>query len=367
MQLSQISRIFVPKLIKLGLTEEQFHEAKQTVYLMTSDVDVVPLSVRIYHDFSHSFYIVNHEIWRPENKEILFSMQSVGGFLGAWHTLIKDSDYPHIEFFNAIGIVKFIQQERGKFLEEIRTDKTDVNHYLHDLNETVVDWHLDKIIASRKMAEWAEKFGWKNIKARNKENTPDSRVDRRLYMQWEIDDDEHHFRIYKDAHIFRRIYNNLHWYKVYHLLKPFLDESSMNKLIRYRNLLISEMKSNKLVGESGESVDQDEYYRNLYREKSKKIENGVEIDVGIDISSVWTEKYPKVYRGEPARVVDWTNERLLKTTDNHQPLSGKVTDKNYPLYFVVPKLGIGNESTVNFCASGIYLKHKKNCTEILVN
>ena len=209
------------------------------------------------------------------------------------------------------------------------------------------------------MIDWAKKLGWKNIKARDKNKTPDSRVDRRLFMQWEIDDDEHHFRIYKDAHIFRRIYNNVHWYKIYHLLKPFLDESSMEKLIRYRNLLIAEMKTNKLIGEENETVDQDEYYRELYRKKFG--ENSV------DISSVWTEKYPKVYRGEPARVIDWENERLLKTTDKHQPLSGRPTDKEYPLYFVVPKMGIGNESTSDFCKSGIYLKEEKICDEITVN
>ena len=57
--LSQVSRLFVSEFLKLAMSREEFEVAGTESYLITSDVDLYPLSTQLYHDVDHDWYLVN--------------------------------------------------------------------------------------------------------------------------------------------------------------------------------------------------------------------------------------------------------------------------------------------------------------------
>lgn len=64
--LSQVSRLFVSEFLKLSMSREEFVVAGDS-YLMTSDVDLYPLSTQLYHDVDHDWYLVNPSAYPGED------------------------------------------------------------------------------------------------------------------------------------------------------------------------------------------------------------------------------------------------------------------------------------------------------------
>ena len=80
--------------------------------------------------------------------------------------------------------------------------------------------------------------------------------------------DRHRLATFRDAHIFRQIYSNENFYRIYHLIKSFFDPGSLRHLMEYRNTLIEHMKEHKALGKKDEKqmIVHDEYYRDKYAE-----------------------------------------------------------------------------------------------------
>ena len=56
--LAQVARLFAAHLVKYSVHKSDY-ENVQNAYFMTTDVDLYPLSARLYHDFDHDWNLVN--------------------------------------------------------------------------------------------------------------------------------------------------------------------------------------------------------------------------------------------------------------------------------------------------------------------
>lgn len=103
-KIAQIGRLFVNKFLRYTSSPTEFEEIKR-IYMITTDVDLLPLTAKSVHDYSHDWYIINHDIWEPEKGRIYFALSSIGAFINIWETFIVESDYPEISSFNGTGII----------------------------------------------------------------------------------------------------------------------------------------------------------------------------------------------------------------------------------------------------------------------
>jgi hypothetical protein len=58
-QIAQIARLFVPHFVKYTSTAVEYAEKLQETYVITSDVDLVPLSAKFYYQNSYDWNLVN--------------------------------------------------------------------------------------------------------------------------------------------------------------------------------------------------------------------------------------------------------------------------------------------------------------------
>lgn len=101
-QICQMSRIFVTKYLKY-LTDEKSFRRLENVYLLTTDVDILPLTTELYHDMSFDFNLVNATLAnRRTNGKLWVALSCVGGYVRAWDVLFEDNQ----TLYNSSGIQK---------------------------------------------------------------------------------------------------------------------------------------------------------------------------------------------------------------------------------------------------------------------
>lgn len=119
-QLSQTSRLFVAKLLKYSVNSEaEFQKIKQ-VHLITSDVDLAPMSTKIYHS-NKKFNIVSPLKINTHFTNLYMALSCVGANVEDWDSLFPDSGSELVSLnvtkyldetftYNGEGIINYIQK-----------------------------------------------------------------------------------------------------------------------------------------------------------------------------------------------------------------------------------------------------------------
>ena len=165
-QVAQISRLFITHYVKYTSTAEEYAEKLQETYFITSDVDLLPLSAKYYHQNSYDWNLVNIMRSHSEDKEIDIALSSVGALARTWYQTIPEKKYG-VEFYNDTGLRKMIAFERkveiGKKGEKV------LKGMPSKANIPNVDWCLDQTLISIWIEEYAKEFGWDSISPKKQE------------------------------------------------------------------------------------------------------------------------------------------------------------------------------------------------------
>ena len=344
-----MSRLFIGHLIKYTCTPNEF-KTLSNVYIVTTDVDLFPLSTKMYSDYSHDLAIINPLNIDAARNKLYVALSCIGGSLSVWDALADESEIAPLKYFNAEGIRKICYDEEQAILKEKpKTQK--------------LSWYMDQILSSKLIRRYLDKYGWDRYRARTK-GDPTGRVDRahisnNLYNQVL---DENRNEPFKDSHICRGAYTNGCWWNLYKLMKISTTEKDLKKLAEYRNSFIQLMLNSTEIGSNSDRRHvMDEA---ILRKKLLKY---------FDIRNEWTQVYPQKYvNNYKPKWIDWENERLFRTYD---------WIRNYTVYYVIPnKHEIIDDTSLFsnkpntpglFCEEhdrdGSFHVHisRKNCTEII--
>ena len=129
--MAQITRIFMGKLLKASMPATTWKHAK-SLYLMTSDVDLFPLSAKMYHEMAHDWYLVNPTHFAPPGW-LYVALSSIGGYAQMWDELFTEKDFG-VDHFDSEGIEVVV-----KFYED-RQKHVQNNHFSSE-------WYMDQYIA----------------------------------------------------------------------------------------------------------------------------------------------------------------------------------------------------------------------------
>ena len=116
-QISQVVRLFIAQILKYSMSTEDFATIQNTIYLITTDVDLMPLSTKVFRDLSHDWHLVS-PISVNESKGLYVLLSCIGASLGVWNYLMNESDFNNVQHFNSTGIVQVCDQEKQKILEK---------------------------------------------------------------------------------------------------------------------------------------------------------------------------------------------------------------------------------------------------------
>ena len=165
-QVAQISRLFITHYVKYTSTAEEYAEKLQETYFITSDVDLLPLSAKYYHQNSYDWNLVNIMRSHSEDNEIDIALSSVGALARTWYQTIPEKKYG-VEFYNDTGLRKMTAFERkaeiGKKGEKV------LKGMPSKANIPNVDWCLDQTLISIWIEEYAKEFGWDSISPKKQE------------------------------------------------------------------------------------------------------------------------------------------------------------------------------------------------------
>ena len=92
-QTSQVVRIFIANIIKYSLdqnSDSEFNHIKNSVHLITTDVDLLPLSTKIYHDLSHDINFVNQLGKNEKTNALYVALSCIGASVSIWHEITKE-------------------------------------------------------------------------------------------------------------------------------------------------------------------------------------------------------------------------------------------------------------------------------------
>ena len=115
--ISQVSRIFIGHLIKYSTSVHEFNLLKR-VYLVTTDVDLLPLSTKLYSDLSHDWNILNPLNIDKIHDKLYVALSCIGGTVGVWNSLINESEIAPLAVYNSTGIVSVCEAEIKGILEK---------------------------------------------------------------------------------------------------------------------------------------------------------------------------------------------------------------------------------------------------------
>ena len=87
-----MSRLFIGHLIKYTVTPIEFERLKH-VYVVTTDVDLFPLSTKIYSDYSHDFAIINPLNIDKDHNKLYIALSCIGGSLGVWDRVFRNAKH----------------------------------------------------------------------------------------------------------------------------------------------------------------------------------------------------------------------------------------------------------------------------------
>ena len=92
-KLSQVSRLFVSHFIKYSTTPEEYAEKLQNIYILTSDVDLLPLSTKYYYLNSYDWNLLNIIQNHDETKKINIALSCVGALTRTWYKTVPETRY----------------------------------------------------------------------------------------------------------------------------------------------------------------------------------------------------------------------------------------------------------------------------------
>ena len=364
-QLSQVSRLFVSHFIKYSTTPEEYAEKLQNVYILTSDVDLLPLSTKYFYLNSYDWNLVNVIQNHLATKKINIALSCVGALTRTWYKTVPETRY-NVEFYNDTGIRSMLETERVIYIEahpkSLKKVKSDI---------VKVDWLMDQSLISKWIEGYAEEYGWDTIH-QAKQGSERKKVDRSKRVrrpllktgQWDgVVDRQIHEGPWKDSHYCQGTYLFDCFWKVYILLKPIVSEKLLTDLINYKSHFTD------VVLEIGEKVISDKEMREFVRNEDLRNQFLKELSdrglPGIDMRRIWTHHYPKKFDRMPA-VVDWEDERLFKV---QKGMESKNKLKFSVQFYVIPKYHSGDENTTlklnGFVKDQFKSSRGDSCSEVL--
>ena len=310
-QMAQIVRLFAAHLVKYSTSEREWNLLKNT-YFMTTDVDILPLSTKIYHDSSHDWNILSPNGNNQEQNYLYMALACIGASADSWTRITEENKLLTkidrvYQKFNSSGIIELADTKKRQILSRNPGKKT-------------VNWYMDQILAGVLIKDYLNKFGWsketlhENFELHN-------RIDRKHAEEnkWALWVDKSMLSPFKDTHICRQTYAPSCFWNVIQVLSPLLAYKDIQGLIQYRSAMLDEFLANKAYGTWAEKG----YFRDDEKKRQKYLEK---YGQDFDTRNKWTQCYPKIYSPNKPRVIDWSKERVFK----------KIDPTNKTLYFVIP-------------------------------
>ena len=364
-QVAQVVRLFVGQILKYTVEKmEDFISIQNSIYLITTDVDLLPLSTKVFRDLSHDWQMVNAVSIDRMKDHVYVALSCIGASLGVWNFLVDKIIRDHFsksvksnEYFDAVGIIKVCEQLTNESLEE-------------KPGTSKIAWYIDQKLASTMVRDYLDLVGWDKIHHRNDALDVRARINKSGFKvtatDWQNEVDRSLDTPYKDSHFCRAGYFNKCWWTIYHLLKHHMPVYDLRQLENYRFKMMETMlkmpegvlhfKSRGYLIRDQETRDFylnlgrtdpkiQEYlhtpkkynkfeFRNLNRIESKK-ERKLALKpahIGYDVSKIWTPVYPKIYSAVKPMFVDWQNERVFR-----EWIVEEKTGEELFIYKVVPK------------------------------
>ena len=361
-QVAQVIRLFVGNLVKYTLVDRPelddttqneilFNKIKNSVYIITSDVDFIPLSTKIYHYPMYDFSLMNGAVGN-------IKLSCIGASLAVWEFLhrherekssktgesedLYEYDEDHIyerkslyeksllktNHFNSSAIIEMSDKDIFK-------NNQQVPYRDNQPSKQKLEWYMDQSLATKLLKKFANEFGLNKIHQQSSAQKNLRRGDRKMVAEntWSqfVDDFMANREDFKDSHFCRANFGNECWWSFYNLLKRLLSSKDLEILVDYRIAFIKLMLKYEFLGTKKEnSLVREE---DTEREKYLKSFNGA-----LDIRKEWSQFYPNFYKFVRPDFVDWAKERVfrnvIKNTSKGRG-SGKVADIYY--YLVVPK------------------------------
>ena len=328
--IAQTVRLFIAPILSYSMSRQNFKSIQNSVYLITTDVDLIPLSTLLYHDYSTDFQVVNPGNIVKERDQLYMALSCVGATIGLWNyisnkdsTIFRDKGSKKylINHFNDTGIQKALEIEHKYQIKRHKQQGRDIPGKMN--------WYMDQLLISHLIRNYVNENGWDNIRVHPvAKSAPDGRVNRNFFYK-----DGNHFQNlidmslqtpFKDAHFCKETLKSLCWWNVYHLLKRIMGQTDLQLLIDYRIEFIKEMLKNEFVGDpvirhyvKFDDSNRQKYLKMGYENKPKPI-------LDFDVRKKWTAAYPRIYTDAKPQFVDWRNERVFKETliDNNFSIFG---------------------------------------------
>ena len=336
-QISQVSRLFVSYFLKYSMTDSEFLKI-QSVNLITTDVDLLPLKASLYFRPAFDWNLVNLITWR-KGKEIEVALSCIGATVKNWMKLVPKGEIGST-YFSANGIDKMIKSETEK---ELILHPNLSKHLPRKAGTRRIDWYIDQILAATWLTAYANRHGWEKLTPKRQDSVLGERVDR-LHIGKRIWDSVVDYSIkvpYKDVHTCQSPTASDCWWKLYNLMSFHLEERDLIKLNEFRNKFLDLMISNSNIGCLEEQ-------KKLRFEEGKRVKFTQELIRGkfplVDLRTEWSHKFPRTYQntfpyqgsghksgelGYRPMFVDWEGERLFKNMRKEK--AGET------VYFVIPK------------------------------
>ena len=339
-QLSQVSRLFMAHLLKYSMTKTEFYMI-QGLYLITTDVDLLPLSPKYFQEHSFDWNLVNTVFFNEEQDVLYIALSCIGSTVKIWYNQTPETKY-NVEFYNSSGIQKMIKIETETRLKEHpELDKQTAGKPGHK----DIDWYMDQMLASDWIKEYANKYGWDKIKPK-RYGVNDNRVDRIHHRNgvWDQVVDLQSHSPYKDLHTCKEPYKDDCFFDLIHILSYIVPQTKLDWLIEYRSRFLDIVLSSSSVGEPGQ-IDRIKQDNNLRRKlqgelRDKKLPY-------VDSRKAWTHFYPRMYRqNHPFKKdsvykphnINWDTERLFKVDDGK--VKGRWNKFDDVGYMVIQKMSL---------------------------
>lgn len=155
--LAQVTRLFISQIVKYSVTEPDFKKL-QSCYLMTTDVDLFPLSATKYYDETIDWNLVNI-IRYQRDKDLYVALSCIGARIEVWENLVKENYYG-VDFFNSSGLFEMMKIESD---ERLKKDPGLGRHTAGKPGHIDIDWYMDQLLVSDWLMRYCATFGWDTI------------------------------------------------------------------------------------------------------------------------------------------------------------------------------------------------------------
>ena len=195
-QFSQCSRLFVPGLVEQSCQSSDDFQKLQNVYLLTTDVDLLPLSTKMYHNNAFDWNLINplKVSTRPGYEALYAALSCIGAVIGVWRRGFDKRDFGvENKAFNSSVIMKIIDQKKDDYLTKRKGNSA------RFIKRDKIDWYMDQYVASDFVYDYGKKYGWDKVKTWRDDEL--GRLDRRSVhtASWHNNVDLHIQEVYKDT------------------------------------------------------------------------------------------------------------------------------------------------------------------------